>query len=163
ASNGVVVALGTQATLYRTSDGGQSWGKQTLTSAGGYVLSADFVDAGRGWLLAQASTEGESLLRTDDGGSTWIGLGNPVAYSDWAYRVTFSDRSHGWLSSESTGPYAYKSDDAGASWLHVALPAPTGAWPAPIDGHADGGRMYVAAHPTYGAGVSVTVASGPPV
>ena len=160
-SNGVVVVLGTQAALYRTKDGGSTWGRQPLTRAGGYVLSADFVDPDHGWLLAQASTEGESLLRTDDGGRTWIGLGNPVAYSDWAYRVLFSDPRNGWLYSESTGPYAYRSQDGGTSWHRVDLPAPPGGWPSTLGGSAASRLMYVAAHPTQGAGVSVTVVIGP--
>jgi photosystem II stability/assembly factor-like uncharacterized protein len=156
ASNGVVVVLGTQSGLYRTSDGGTTWARHALTSAGGYVLSADFVDADHGWLLAQASTEGETLLRTQDGGSTWIGLGNPVAYSDWAYRVVFADSRDGWLYTESTAPYAYKSQDGGSSWNRVGLPGPAGGWPI-----ANCIRVSVAARPTQGAGVSVTVVIGP--
>jgi hypothetical protein len=164
-SNGVLVVLGTRAALYRTTDGGNTWGRQPLTRAGGYVLSADFVDADHGWLLAQAPTEGEALIRTADGGRTWTGLGSPVAYSDWAYRVVFSDSNHGWLYSESTGPYAYKSQDGGTSWHRVDLPPPPGGWPAADEGSAASGRsrIYVAAHPTQGAGVSVTVVIGPSV
>ena len=155
-SNGVVVVLGAHSGLYRTSDGGTTWARQSLARAGGYVLSADFVDADHGWLLAQASTEGESLLRTQDGGRTWIGLGNPVAYSDWAYRVVFSNYRDGWLYTESTAPYAYRSQDGGTSWHRVGLPGPAGGWPT-----APGGRVSVAPHPTQGTGVSVTVIIGP--
>ncbi len=157
-SNGVVVVLGTQAALYRTNNGGNTWSRQPLTRAGGNVLSADFVDADHGWLLAQASTEGEALLRTDDGGRSWNGLGSPVAYSEWAYRVLFSDPSNGWLYSESTGPYAYRSQDGGTSWHRVELPAPAGGWPVIPRGSAATTRMFVAAHPTQGSGVRVTVA-----
>lgn len=154
-SNGVLVVLGTQAAMYRTADGGNTWGRQPLTRAGGYVLWADFVDADHGWLLAQASTEGEALLRTADGGKTWLGLGNPVAYSDWAYRVVFSDRTHGWLYSHSAAPYAYQSQNGGATWQRVALPAPPGGWPS-----SNGADVSVEARPTEGAGVSVTVVIG---
>lgn len=158
ASNGVVAVLGKQSGLYRTGDGGNTWSRLPLTRAGGYVLSADFVDASHGWVLAQASTEGETLLRTQDGGRTWTGLGNPVAYSDWAYRVAFADSRDGWLYTESTAPYAYRSQDGGTTWDRVALPGPPGGWPT-----AQGERVSVAAHPTQGAGVSVTVVVGPSV
>lgn|SRR5487761_1428941 len=160
AANGVVVVLGTQSTLYRTSDGGNTWARQPLVQAGGYVLSADFVDAEHGWLLAQAATEGEALLRTNDGGRTWTGLGNPVVYSDWAYRVVFSDSTNGWLYSESAEPYAYQSHDGGISWQRVSLPGPPGGRAATASGLSAGERYYVAAHPTQGAGVSVTVVIG---
>jgi photosystem II stability/assembly factor-like uncharacterized protein len=157
ASNGLVVVLGTEAALYRTNDGGDSWSRQPLALASGYVVSADFVDANHGWLLAEAATEGEVLLRTDDGGRSWVGLGSPVAYSDWAYRVLFSDPSNGWLYSESTRPYAYKSQDGGTSWHRVDLPAPPGGWPVTSLGPSGPARVFVAAHPTQGAGVNVTV------
>lgn len=153
ASIGMVVVLGKQAAIYRTGNGGNTWDKHLLTRTGGYVVSADFVDADHGWLLAHASTEGETLLRTGDGGTTWAGLGNPVAYSDWAYGIAFSDSRNGWLYSESTGPYAYKSQDAGVSWQRIALPGPPGGWP-----NVDGARLSVAVRPTDGAGVMVTVA-----
>jgi photosystem II stability/assembly factor-like uncharacterized protein len=161
ASNGLVVVLGSQAALYRTSDGGSTWGREPLTRAGAYVLSADFVDADHGWLLAQASTEGETLLRTNDGGRTWTGLGNPVAYSDWAYRVVFSDSSNGWLYSESGGLYAYKSVDGGTSWGRIPLPKPARGWPTAVEGYPTGGRLYVLAHPTRGDGVSITLVVAP--
>jgi photosystem II stability/assembly factor-like uncharacterized protein len=157
AAKGLVVVLGNHAAMYRTGDGGSTWDRQSLTRAGGEVLSADFVDADHGWLLAEASTEGQALLRTEDGGRTWLGLGNPVAYSDWAYRVAFADARNGWLYTESTRPYAYRSKDGGSTWQRVALPGPAGGWP-----NADGGQVSVEAHPTEGAGVRVTVVIGPP-
>jgi photosystem II stability/assembly factor-like uncharacterized protein len=156
-ANGVLVLLGPQAALYKTSDGGSTWSRHDLTQAGGYIWSADFVDASHGWLLAQGSTEGEVLFRTDDGGGTWSGLGNPVAFSDWAYRVVFANSSEGWLYSRSTQPYAYRSTDGGATWGRVALPAPPGGWPSVQGGLISAGDFFVAAHPTEGAGVITTV------
>ncbi|HXC77170.1 MAG TPA: hypothetical protein VNU19_08965 [Candidatus Acidoferrum sp.] len=155
ALNGVVAVLGTRGAVYRTRNGGKTWARQPMTSNGAEVLSADFVDADHGWLLTQASTEGEVLMRTGDGGRTWVGLGNPVAYSDWAYRVLFSDRTHGWLYSQSAAPYAYQSQNAGATWQRVALPGPPGGWPS-----SGGAGVSVEARPTEGAGVSVTVVVG---
>jgi photosystem II stability/assembly factor-like uncharacterized protein len=156
-SRGVLVVLGTQAGLYRTSDGGETWNRQPLSGLGGYVLSADFVDPDHGWLLAQAHTEGEALLRTQDGGKTWTGLGNPVAYSDWAYRVMFSDTSTGWLYSESSAPYAYTSQDAGTSWRRAEFPPPPGGWPPTTGGSIATWTYLVEPHPTVGAGIVATL------
>jgi len=155
--HGMLVLLGTQAAMYRTDDGGNTWARLPLTSFGGYVLSADFVDASYGWLLAQASTEGEVLLRTEDGGRTWLGLGNPVAYSDWAYRVAFTSSTEGWLYTRSNAPYAYKTDDAGRSWRQVAFPAPPGGWLAGTGGSVSTGTYLVEPHPTVGAGIVATL------
>jgi photosystem II stability/assembly factor-like uncharacterized protein len=149
--------------LYQTSDGGRTWNRHHLTQYGGYIWSADFVDPNHGWLLTQDPTVGETLVRTRDGGKTWANLGSPVLYSDWAYRVLFASPSEGWLYSQSTGPYAYKSEDGGTSWSRVPLPAPVGGWPAAQGGSISTGEFFVAAQPTEGAGVLTTVvAIAPP-
>jgi photosystem II stability/assembly factor-like uncharacterized protein len=155
-AQGVVVILGPQAAIYQTSDGGSTWSRH-VPPGGGYIWSADFIDSRHGWLLAQGSTEGEVLFRTVDGGVTWTALGNPVLYSDWAYRVVFANASDGWLYSHSIEPYAYKSSDGGATWGRVALPAPPGGWPSVQGGRITAGDFFVAAHPTGGAGVMTTV------
>ncbi|HZK74634.1 MAG TPA: YCF48-related protein [Clostridia bacterium] len=156
-SHGVLVLLGPKAYLYQTSDGGGSWSRQVPTQGTGYVWSADFVDANHGWLLAQASTVGEVLLRTVDGAKTWVGLGNPVAYSDWAYRVVFADAKNGWLYTQSAAPYAYRSQDGGTTWSHVPLPSPPGGWPTAPAAAGAPEKFFVAAHPTQGTGVMATV------
>jgi photosystem II stability/assembly factor-like uncharacterized protein len=156
-AHGVLVPLGPQAALYQTSDGGTTWSRHPLTQSGGEIWSADFVDPNHGWLLAPASTEAgpqkEALLRTEDGGRTWAGLGDPVLSRDWAYSVAFADSSHGWLYSQSAGPYAYKSDDGGTTWHRSPLPAPAASVLT--------GTFFVAAHPTLGAGVETTVIGDP--
>jgi photosystem II stability/assembly factor-like uncharacterized protein len=156
-AHGVLVLLGQEAVLYQTGDGGRTWSRHALTQYGGYIWSADFVDANHGWLLAQDPTEGQALLRTEDGGRTWVGLGNPVLFSDWAYRVLFANTRDGWLYSQSIEPYAYKSEDGGTSWHRVPLPAPVGGWPAAQGGSISAGEFFVAAQPTQGAGVTTTV------
>lgn len=161
-THGVLVLLGAPAALYQTSDAGSTWRRQALAQDGAFILSADFVDANHGWLLAQASTEGEVLLRTEDGGGTWAGLGSPVAYADWAYRVTFANLRDGWLYSQSAAPYAYRSRDGGATWRRVPLPGPPGGWPASRGGLISTGEFFVAAHTTQGSGVVATVIAGPP-
>ena len=157
AENGVLVPLGPQAFIYQTSDGGTTWKKQPLIQGGGYVWSADFIDPLHGWILGSAATEGQALFRTADGGKTWTGLGTPVLFSDWAFRVLFANATDGWLYSQSTGPYAYRTKSGGATWSRIPLPAPAGGWPSVQGGSISTGEFFVAAHPTQGAGVMATV------
>jgi photosystem II stability/assembly factor-like uncharacterized protein len=161
-SHGVLVLLGSQATWYETSDAGRTWSSHRLPEYGAYVWSADFVDASHGWLLAQDPTVGEALVRTRDGGRTWSSLGSPVLYSDWAYRVLFANPTDGWLYSQSTEPYAYKTEDGGGSWRRVPLPEPAGGWPAAQGGSISKGEFFVAAQPTEGSGVLATVVATEP-
>jgi photosystem II stability/assembly factor-like uncharacterized protein len=157
--HGVVVRLGPQAALYQTGDGGRTWRPHALTQGGGFILSADFVDASHGWLLglaAQASQD-QALFRTRDGGLTWTGLGNPVLSRDWAYRIVFANTRDGWLYSQSAGQYAYKSVDGGTTWNRIRLPAPARDWPPGAPASIATQTFFVAAHPTQRAGVMATV------
>lgn len=159
-SRGVIVALGSQAMIYRTSDGGRKWSEKPAVSGAGHLIpvaSASFADPAHGWLLLSTATvaSGAELVRTNDGGATWTDLGSPVQGTDLAYGVHFTDPQSGWLDSLSSRPYAYKSADGGTTWQQVPLPAPRGGWPA-------GGQFFVAAQPTQGFGVTATVAGFAP-
>jgi hypothetical protein len=154
-SRGVVVSIGGGAGVFGTADGGAHWTRHAVEPIGGYVISASFVDLLHGWLLefgagggGLASTE---LMRTEDGGSTWKNLGPPAPVSAEAFAVSFTNGETGWLDAVASGPYAYKTADGGATWRQVTLPAPASGWPLPH------GSFFVAARPTLGNGVVVTV------
>lgn len=160
--HGVVVLLGPQAVMFRTADGGKTWSRDDLQEGGGDVLSAQFVDAARGWLLVQVPADmstapSETLYRTSDGGVTWTGLGKPVVEGDWAFDVLFADSTRGWLYSGSRAAYAYATSDGGTNWRRVLLPAPRGSWPVPPPGENGRERFFVAARPTAGDGVVAVV------
>lgn len=150
---GVVVAVGGGAVVFETSDGGAHWTRHA--DLVGYVLSASFVDLLHGWLLefvvgsnGLASTE---LMRTEDGGASWENLGPPVPPSVGSFAVSFTDAKTGWLDAVASGPFAYRTADGGITWQQVELPAPAAGWPL---AH---GSFFVAARPTLGNGVIVTV------
>lgn len=159
--NGVVVLLGPEAIMFQTSDGGKTWSRGDLQAGGGHVVSADFTDAWHGWLLVEVSNLGgpvtEALYRTEDGGATWLDVGNPVTAPDTAVRAVFADPLHGWLYSLSSGPFAYSTADGGATWRRVALPPPPAGWPSAPAGSLGHEEFFVAARPTAGAGVAATV------
>jgi len=154
-SAGVVVSIGSGAAVFTTRDGGVNWTRHAVDPADAYVVSASFVDPMHGWLLEFGpGTDGLGstvLARTQDGGATWQGLGPPAAPPAEAFAVSFTDPSTGWLDAVAAGPYTYMTSDAGASWRQVALPAPASGWPVPH------GSFFVAARPTLGNGVIVTV------
>jgi photosystem II stability/assembly factor-like uncharacterized protein len=151
---GVLALVGARPVLWRTSDGGQTWASRRVLDIPATVLSWSFVDSDHGWMLATPQAPGEllpaRLYRTEDAGRTWVDLGAPVPRADQAFQVDFSYLTTGWLTAVGSGPYVYKTQDFGATWSKVALPPPAGGWPT-------GGQFFVAALPTTGQGVVVTV------
>lgn len=153
--NGVLGLLGARPLLLRTADGGRTWSSKPALSATAQVLAATFVDPDHGWVLARTGgrvAAPAELFSTRDGGAAWTNLGSPVSGTDQAYQVHFTNAGEGWLDSISAHPYAYRTDDAGATWQQVPLPAPAGGWPVAA-------QYLVTAQPTEGAGVIVSVAS----
>jgi hypothetical protein len=99
----------------------------------------------------------ETLYRTSDGGVTWMDEGDPVLAGDGALRIVFADMYRGWLYSVSSGPYAYATDNGGAAWRRVPLPAPSSGWPTAPVGSPIPEEFFVAARPTVGRGVVATI------
>jgi len=157
---GVFALLGTRPILYRTSDGGTTWALRPALAPGTSVVSWSFVDAEHGWMLARdagaAAAAPVRLWRTMDGGITWKDMGPPLSPPEQAYQVHFSDASTGWLAASGREALAYRSDDRGATWTRVALPAPNGGWPI-------SGQFFVGVQPTQGAGVLASVVYFPPI
>jgi len=153
-SVGVFALVGTRPVLRRTSDGGRTWSSLPALDPGTAALSWSFVDSDHGWLLAARTSPTDSsparLHRTDDGGRTWLDLGPPVPEPDRAFQVHFSYLTTGWLTTVSSGPFAYRSQDFGATWSRVPLPPSDQGWPA-------GGEFFVAVRPTAGQGVVASV------
>ena len=158
--DGVVALLGVRPVLSRTSDGGRTWASRPALGPSATVLSWSFIDSTRGWMLASKAGADElpapRLYRTDDGGFSWTDLGAPVRAPDRALQVQFSYRGTGWLSTVSSGPYAYQTQDFGATWTRVPLPAVTEA-------ASSGGEYFVAVRPTTGLGAVASVVYFPPV
>ena len=158
-SVGVFALLGTRPLLHRTSDGGRTWSLLS-PDVPGNVLSWSFVDSDHGWMLVTDPVRGMQsqarLYRTVDGGGLWTDLGPPVSAPDQVFQIHFSYLTTGWLTSAGAGPYAYKTNDFGATWSRVTLPAPPGGWPRV-------GQFFVAVQPTSGAGAVASVVYFAPV
>jgi photosystem II stability/assembly factor-like uncharacterized protein len=89
----------------------------------GMSLSAvDFIDKNTGWTVG----DGGTILRTDDGGSTWSqqssgvsGEVNGVAFIDKETGWASAHDSYGSLDSFYTTPYLLHTTDGGATWQKV--------------------------------------------
>ncbi len=135
--------LPAQFTLWRTADAGASW-KSADTSLSG--LTADyfspdqlaFSDANNGWLMAilgnGMSHTYFAVYQTADGGTSWKLIVSPdkdnAPMTCSKSGLWFRDASHGYLSGNCFGVvkglYFYATQDGGATWKPVNLPAPAG-------------------------------------
>jgi photosystem II stability/assembly factor-like uncharacterized protein len=92
-------AVGTNATLLKTTNGGISWERRYLRfgtnglSGGPDFWSIRFIDKDNGWITG---TDG-IILNTEDGGNTWRKQESPFQYSTALCAVSFANRTEGWV------------------------------------------------------------------
>ena len=116
--------------------------------------SVTFVSARTGWVLGTApcaSAPCTSVVRTSDGGQTWVGIPaprTPLSPADSNGGVTylrFANLANGWA----FGPQLWVTHDGGAHWNQITLP---GAAPGGdvMDVETAGGVVYAAVAGTNG-------------
>jgi photosystem II stability/assembly factor-like uncharacterized protein len=126
------------ATVWRTTDGGQTWQASqpfTLGNSGSrpelaYYPHLYFADDQNGWLLAwlYASHMGQmykELFQTTDGGQTWqVAADDLMPIMGAVTQIAFRDGQTGWAlemgSYDFEGVAVYQTTDGGKSWLGVA-------------------------------------------
>jgi photosystem II stability/assembly factor-like uncharacterized protein len=173
-NGGVSPAIAGQVlTVNRTGDGGQTW--QSTTVSGDYgcqLASLSFVDADRGFIMcAVASTPGPSgptaqsltqavagsgiVLRTDDGGASWLVAGGATGLGS---QFTASDATTLWsvpdsVASMLTGARLYVSRNAGLTWSAVDLPGLPPLDPNTQIDERDGPVFWDASHGSFAVSV----------
>ncbi|MEA2828200.1 MAG: hypothetical protein QOG43_2639 [Actinomycetota bacterium] len=94
--------------------------------AGFAAASVTFVSLQTGWVLGTApcsSPPCTSVLRTGDGGHTWVGIPAPraelaVDHGAGVRRLRFADADNGWA----FGPELWTTHDGGGHWARTTLP-----------------------------------------
>jgi photosystem II stability/assembly factor-like uncharacterized protein len=140
-------------TVFRTSDGANSWQSATFQVADGSPSQMDFIDRQHGWMLLQVNN-GVAIYRTSDGGIHWeqastthytspnatapgaLPMSNafgPNAANALACEldpfaaIAFRDASTGWAVGSCRGPsaaaYVYVTHDGGSTWQPQPLPS----------------------------------------
>jgi hypothetical protein len=115
---------GMMAEAFRSTDGGSQW-KQL--PAGELENSALLAPANDTTAVIQPASQGQ-LLRTDDGGATWLAVSSAGASGSWWSWIGFTDAGTGSGLDQSDapanwpwpdGPYPeqlWRTDDGGAGW-----------------------------------------------
>lgn len=124
-------AAGNEATIWRSTDRGQTWTKVYEATAGNKVTAIEIVQDGTD--LNMVATSGSAslggMLRSTDGGATWqpssTGI-EPVGY--WATSRLCAHPATPqrlFLVKGNSPSVLYRSDDAGASWQATGATFPT--------------------------------------
>lgn len=107
--------------IYRSTDGGRSWSlNYSSSSAQPSLYSVEFATSKIGF----AGGDNSTLLRTTDGGASWIELSGKV--SGIVRDIQFVDANNGFLitatpPSSLQGERIYKTTDGGNTWARVSL------------------------------------------
>jgi photosystem II stability/assembly factor-like uncharacterized protein len=124
--------------LFTTADAGQTWGKVTPEGQPrGYVITCDFIDRKRGWLLVglgmAMGNEDVAVYRTSDGGQQWQQIAGTRPPHESITRggaktgITFIDENTGWMTADSRThvPFLLQTSDGGRSWIPQTLEVPS--------------------------------------
>ena len=128
-------------TLYRTTDGGQTWTEHSVPFSRGDL---HFVDAEHGWMLADlgvgAGSNAVAVFQTNNGGATWqkkytndpndAHAADSLPLGGLKSDILPLDMNNAWVTGVVYAPgevYLFHTGDGGVTWKQVTLPLPPGA------------------------------------
>ena len=106
-------ACGGMGTIIHTMDAGQTWEIQNST-VGTFIVDIFFLNEQRGWAITQRDTApfGTTLLKTSNGGDTWLSENYPEDHV-FMNTVFFFDSLNGFLG----GTHIARTTNGGLSWI----------------------------------------------
>ncbi len=163
ATSGGMGLGGEDVELYRTTDGGVSWGLAAMATqqgpsptglpAGGIKTGIGFANPHQGWLTGYRGSEaGIWLYRTNDAGTTWARttLPTPAGHSSTEFPLTFPPVFIGpsagvlptaWTAPSGSDTVFFVTPDSGATWrastpIRSTSPMHLWSWPSMTHGVA---------------------------
>lgn len=121
-SDQVAWASGADSTVLRTSDGGRTWQKLTVTADKLDFRDVDAIDARTAYVLSIGNGPASRIYKTTDAGATWalqFRNDDPKAFYD---AMSFWDANHGLVIGDSIDGQlcVMKTEDGGQNWARVA-------------------------------------------
>jgi photosystem II stability/assembly factor-like uncharacterized protein len=110
---------GRNGILYKTADGGTAWSNE-LRGVTSTLYSVHFTDSLHGWAAGGSNYDSSIVLRTVNGGRTWVHQSTPVR-SARLKAVAFVDHATGWVAGDNGA--LRKTVDSGATWTAQSSPS----------------------------------------
>ncbi|MDY7040719.1 MAG: hypothetical protein SVX38_07640 [Chloroflexota bacterium] len=135
---------------FLSADGGRTWTVASAGYTGAQVRDVTVAPAG-GRVYAAARS---GLFASDDGGSTWIGLNTPPAFSmEWYVVATDPTAPQHLLAANNWNGVLLQSHDGGQKWRSVShRPADIMSWRAIVFAPSDPATVYAGTSAFYSAG-----------
>jgi photosystem II stability/assembly factor-like uncharacterized protein len=121
-SDRIAWASGSESTVLRTSDGGTTWKKITVTAEPLDFRDIDAIDASTAYVLSIGNGAASRIYKTTDAGMTWtLQFKNDDAKAFYD-AMSFWDRNHGVVIGDSVdGQFCIMTtENGGRSWVRVA-------------------------------------------
>ncbi len=120
----------TSGVILKTINAGSTWTDISSASVTSYIYNVYFNDANTGWIACSAA---QGLLKTTDGGSSWVETGDDLGDTE---DVVFVDDNNGWLVENWDTAVFFNTTNGGISWnqettqvtqtiSHLAFPSTT--------------------------------------
>lgn len=160
AGDGVIWASGHGGTWARSTNGGDDWTSGVVPGADSLQFrDVEGFDAERAVLLAAGTGPLSRLLRTDDGGESWVevfAMDEPEGFLDC---MAFVDDERGWAYGDAVNGVLYllETGDGGRSWARVSA----NRLPPALDGEGGFAASGACVAATGDGGVAVATGNGP--
>ncbi|HZW40471.1 MAG TPA: YCF48-related protein [Ignavibacteriaceae bacterium] len=115
-NSNTAIAVGSQGTIVKTMDGGLTWSPQNIGS--NYNLVAiSFSNSNYGIVIGnQEYNQNSKILRTSDGGTTWISSVYEGQSAGYLKAISFADQKNAMIVAPNI---ILKSSNSGINWIEV--------------------------------------------
>jgi photosystem II stability/assembly factor-like uncharacterized protein len=120
-SESVAWSSGSGATVLRTTDGGATWNKLSVTSEALDFRDIDAIDAQTAYALSIGNGPASRIYKTTDAGATWTMQFKNDDAKAFLDAMSFWDANHGIVFGDSVNGqfYILLTANGGRTWLHV--------------------------------------------
>ena len=105
------------ASFAKTIDGGKTWTTQQIAGTTRWIRGLTCKDANNCWIAGADKSQSQRVLRTTDGGASWVGWTNQSGYGNWLWSAAWTGNGDTVLAGTTCYDPAYPG--ATANWVRT--------------------------------------------